>query len=821
MDNNFDIFEQDIKEKPINWREIFEKILFNWKWFVVSAVIAVVVGAVYSRLQNDIYELKSSVLIMDQTRSGQMNEMTVLKQLDAAGMAGTRSSSMINNEEQVMKSTALMKRVVNRLELYTTYTHRKFLKTEELYTDAPVYVSMDSASVNNLKGTLEFKITPETNQLLVEGSYNTGKINKFSQLIHKLPATINTPAGRVTIQHRSALNAVRTNTDSLTNVQPKANLDPVSKAEEDEITEPINVSITNPVIVAKSLSGGSLSTEVGKMIDIINLTFHSSNIQKGQDVLNTLAAIYNQDASEQNNLSAINTAKFIDTRLKLLTKELSDVEQDIENYKQVNNLTDIKEDAQLFITKNSANDQRQIEVEMQQHLSKYVEEFIKNPANRLSPIPNLGLTDLGLAAMIMKYNELLMTRERIAAGSSDENPGLKSIDQEVVSARKAILTGISNNRNGLQISKNDLNTQNTEMKSKIRGIPRQEREFIEIKRQQQVKESLFLFLLHKREEASLNMAITVPKSRVLVTPDDASFVGPHRSLIVLIFLLLGVLIPGLVIYIMELVNTSIRNRNDVEKLTDITVLSELGHDEGDSIFINYLPNASSNSELFRLLRTKLQFTLDHSTEKTIVVTSTMPGEGKTFVSINLAIMLSLADKKVLLMGMDLRNPQLAKYFNIKEKDGISAYLSGQEVNYKSLIHVSSEFPDLSIFPAGVIPPNPTELIMKDRFDTLMNELKLQYDFIIIDSAPVGAVSDTFLIDRTSDLTLYICRAGYTDKRNIEFVNRIKTEKSLKRIYFLVNDVDLEMNKYSYHRKYGYGYGYKYGYGYGQNNKKKK
>ncbi len=790
MDTNFDQFEQDIQEKPIEWREIFEKFVFNWRWFALSAVLAIITGAVYSRLQNDVFEVKSSVLIIDQTRSGQMNEMSVLKQLDAAGMGGARSSSMINNEEQVIKSTALMKRVVNELQLYTSYSHKVYLKTEDLYTAAPVYVHMDSLSLVKLKSWVSFTISPDNGQLLVKGI--TGK-TKFEQTLKSLPAVVNTPAGRVYIEYRTG-NAL--------------------------LTEPINVAINSPVAVAKSLSEGALTTDVAKMVDVINLTFHTSNVQKGQDILNTLAEIYNEDASEQNNVSAINTAKFIDIRLKLLTNELSDVEMDIEKYKQTNKLTDIQEDAKAYITKDNLYDQKQIEVEMQQHLVKYVEEFINNPANQYAPIPNLGLTDLGMASMIQKYDELIMTRERLARSSSDENPALKILNQDISSIRKAIKTSIANSRKGLQINNSDITSQNSKMQSKIRNIPRQEREYIEIKRQQQVKESLFLFLLHKREEATLNMAVTVPKSRVLNTPDDAAFIGPHRSLIMLIYLLIGLLIPALVIYILDLINTSIRSRHDVEKLTDIPVITELGHDNSDTIIIDYKANASSNSELFRLLRTKLQFTLDHPTEKVILVTSTMSGEGKTFVSLNLSIMLSLADKKVILLGLDLRNPQLAKNFKIKDKNGLTAYLSGQEADYKPMIHKPERFPTLHVIPAGVVPPNPTELIMKERFDLLIDELKKQYDYIIIDSAPVGAVSDTFLIDRVSNLTLYICRAGFTDKRNIEFINRINTEKTLKRLFLVVNDVDLESNRYSYHSKYGYGYGkYQYGYGYGHGKKK--
>ncbi len=787
MDNYLEQFEQDFQEKPINWREIFEKIISNWKWFVFSAIIALIAGFIYARKQDVVYELKSSVLIIDQTRSGQMNEMSVLKQLDAVGM-GSRSTSMINNEEQVIKSTALIKRVVKRLELQTTYTRRVFLKTDELYTSSPIYVRLDSLSLTSLKSPLVLDISPAKGQLTIKGRYSD---SDFQLQTNQLPAVLNTPAGTIYIQLRPGMTFP---------------------------AEPIEVTINDPVKVAKMLSQVALTTEVGKMVDVIDLTLHTANIQKGQDILNTLTEIYNQDASEQNNLSAVNTARFIDVRLKLLSDELNNVEREVENYKKTNKLTDIEEDAKQYLTKNNAFDQQQIEVQMQQHLIKYVEEFIHNPANHTALIPNLGLTDVGLVSVIQKYNELVMTRERIAAGSSDENPALKTLVQEINNTRRAIQTSISNSRKGLQISNNDLSTQNMLMQSKISDIPRKEREFIEIKRQQQVKATLYLFLLQKREEASLNMAVTVPKGRVLNTPDDAIQVGPHRSIIMLIFLLIGLLVPAVIIYIRNLINTNIRSREDVEKMTDIPVITELGHNDSDSIIIDNKPNASSNSELFRLLRTKLQFTLDHPTEKVILVTSTMSGEGKTFVSINLATMLSLAEKKVLVMGMDLRKPQIAKHFGIDVKEGITSYLSGQLTDYKSLIYSPSEFPNLDVFPAGVIPPNPTELIMKERFVTLMNELKQQYDYIVIDTAPVGAVSDTYLIDRVANLTLYVCRAGYTDKRNIEFVNRIKNEQSLKRIFFVVNDVDLEINKYSYHRKYGYGYGYENKSGKGRKNK---
>jgi capsular exopolysaccharide family len=805
MDNYFEQFEQNFQEKPINWREVFEKFIINWKWFVLSVAVALIAGVIYGRLQQDIYELKSSVLIIDQTRSGQMNEMSVLKQLDAAGM-GNRSTSMVNNEDQVLKSTVLMKRVVQRLELYTTYSKKKFLKTEELYTSSPFYVHMDSLSLTRLKYPLKMDFTPGETELTIAGEYGD---ETFKTTINQFPGIINTPVGPVYLKLRSK-NTIATNVNTQQDSLTKTVVAGSKLKKGDLPSDNIEVVINNPIGVAKFISKSLLSTEVGKMVDAIDLTLRTSNVQKGQDILNTLASLYNQDASEQNNMSANNTARFIDTRLRLLVDELSDVEKQVENYKQANNLTDIEEDAKVYLTKNNVYDQQQIELEMQQHLVKYVEEFIHNPANQYALIPNLGLTDVGLVAIIQKYNELIIGRDRIANGSSDKNPALITLNQQISSTRKAIQNSIVIGRKGLQITNTDLSNQNKLMASKIKSIPRKEREMLEIKRQQQVKASLYLFLLQKREEASLNMAVTVPKGRVLNTPDDATKVGPHRSMILVIFLIIGLLIPAIVIYLLDIFNTSIRSREDVEKKTDLPIITELGHNNSDSIIIDNTTNANPNSELFRLMRTKLQFALDSPKEKVILITSTMSGEGKTFVSLNLALMLSLADKKVLLMGMDLRKPQLGKHLGIQETDGITAYLSGQKANYKSMLYKPAEYPTLHVLPAGVIPPNPTELIMKDRFDQLISELKDLYDYIIIDTAPVGAVSDTFLIDRVADLTLYVCRAGYTDIRNLDFVNRIHHEKSLKRIFFVVNDVNLEANRYSYHRKYGYGYGYGYG-----------
>ena len=779
MEYNFDQFENDVQEKPINLREVYEKYIVYWKWILASVLIACVIGFFYLRTQPYTYHLTTTLLVVDQSKSGAMNEMSMMKQLDVMGFGS--SLSMVNNENEVLKSSALMKRVVNQLELHTTYTTKDFLRTIDLYTASPYYVKMDSMALIQLEKTLSFEIAREDGQYTIEGEYND---SAFSQTVKKLPAMINTPAGPISIALRKGLKFLP----------------------QKEIT----VTISNPNAVGRYISANLLTTEVSKQVDVINIGINVSNEQKGKDILNTLSAIYNRDAIEQINRSAMNTANFIDDRLRLISGELSDVEGEVENYKQVNQMTDISSDAKIYLERNNEFDQQRIQVENQLSLIRFVEEFISKGANQYALIPNLGLTDVGLVAVIQKYNELLMNRERIAGGSSEENPALRNMNQQIVSARRSIQVSIANSRKGLEITKRELDSQNQRAVSKIRDLPRQEREFIEIKRQQQVKESLYLFLLQKREEASLTMAITVPKGRVLNTPDTGEQTGPRSKIIMGIFFLLGLAFPLLIIFLRDLINTTISNRAQVEKLSDVPVLSELGHNTTGQMIIDHSSNTDSNAELFRLLRTKLQFTLDYPSQKVMMVTSTEPGEGKSYVAINLAINLSLSQKKVILLGMDIRKPQLRAYLKLKKGElGLSSYFSGQVKDHHQLVTEMEEYPALHVITAGVVPPNPNELLMSSRVDQLIAELRKEYDYIIIDTAPVGVVSDTFVINRISDIALYVCRVNYSDKRNIEYLNHVVSDKSLTRPYIVLNDMDIEA-KYSYRKGYGYGYGYYYG-----------
>ena len=781
---NIDDLEYLAEDKPINWREIFEKLIYNWKWITLSLVVFSVLGYVYVKMQPDTFQTNATLLVADQSKSGQMSEMALVQQLSNIRPGASYGlSSQLNNEIAIITSVEIMKRVVMELELYTTYKRKRNLETIELYTSSPYYVKMDSAAYANLKSGVNFEIVKNGEKYVISGVFEGVEYNKY---VNSLPATLKTPAGKMVILLRN----------------------------QDSTNDPVHVTIAPLLSTARYYAKGTLSVTTEKLLDVLNISVKAYNVQKAKDIVNTLIRVYNQDAIEQINRSALYTARFIDERLNLKTQELQGVETEIEKYKKENQLTNIQADAALYMQSNSENEKQRITSEVQLELIKYVEEFLKDTKNQDELIPNLGLTDAGLVNVVSQYNELVMMRQRISQGSSNDNPALKNIDQQITSTRKSIQSSIATSRKGLQLSNKSFGAQESEIKSKLGEIPRQEREILEASRTQQVKQTLYLFLLQKREEASLSMAVALPKGRLLNGPDSATHVAPRSAMLMAVFVLLGLIIPVAFILLKDMLKANISDRTDLEKITKIPIIGVLGHNKDNNSIIDHTSNANANSELFRLMRAKLQFALDQPKEKVILVTSTESGEGKTFVSMNLAVSISLTEKKVLLMGLDLRKPMLSKYFNLTQKEGLTSYLSGIDADYKSMIVTSADYPGLDILPAGIIPPNPNELIMKDRMDSLITELRAKYDFIVIDTAPVGAVSDTYLLDRVADLTIYACRVNYTDKRSIEFLNKINTENSLKRLYIVLNDVDTETGRHRYgsYRKYGYGYGYGYGNG---------
>lgn len=774
---NLDESAQLMTETPIDWRELFEKYGAYWKWIVGSLIIIVIIGMLYYRSQPNTYQFKSTLLIVDHSKSG---EISILKQLDAFGFSG--SSSNIYNEKQVLQSKELIKKIVHELKLNYEYQKISMLKPIELYTNSPIEVIMDNDDLGKIGSPIELSVKFDDNTYRISGKYSKdNKATRFKYDFDQLPAVIETPLGQIHI---------------------------LLKNFEELSEDKIYVKIYNPISIVKRYQSSALSTEVPKNGDLVNLTFKAQNIQKGKDFLQKLINTYNQDAIDQINKSAQLTAVFIDSRLDLLTDSLTDVEQKLQIYKQTNELTDIEVEAGLILQKSSLYDQKRIENEIQLQLIEYIEEFLRDSENKYALIPNLGLTDVGLLAVIQEYNKLLISRDRIASGTSESNPTIHNLESQIKSGLISIQNSIATSRKGIQISIRELENQYAFLGSQLKKIPQQEREYIEIKRQQEIKASLYMFLLQKREEASISMAVTVDKAMLLDAADTAEKTSPKLPVILMASILLGLFFPIGTLYLKFLLTHTFNGRKEVEGLTKIPIIAELALEDSDEIIINHGTNTGANAELLRLLRSKLQFILNDDKERLIVITSTEKGEGKTFVAVNLAISLSLTGKKTILLGMDLRKPMLNTHFGISSQEGITSYLSGIVGDYKDLIHPIREYPNLYLLHGGIIPPNPNELILSERFDQLISELREQYDYILIDTAPVGVVSDTFLINRVSNLTLYVCRANYSDKRMFDFINRIQLENSLKKPYLVINGIDLESKNYP--GRYGYGYGYGYG-----------
>ena len=441
---------------------------------------------------------------------------------------------------------------------------------------------------------------------------------------------------------------------------------------------------------------------------------------------------------------------------------------------------------------------------------EWIENFVLRPDNNYKLIPNLGITDPGLAAIIGQYNESLLAYQRLERSTSEDSPSRQAVISELHNTRESIQNAVNAIRRGLNISKLEADRQASQISSRIRTVPMQERGLLEVTRQQQIKQALYLYLMQVREETSITMASTADKAKVITDPIiPEKPISPKRNIILLISFLIGVIIPIVIIYIRELMELNISGREELEKLSDVTVIGEIMKKDEDDVIVVGKNKTTPIVELFRTLRNNIQFILDEPDKKIVLVTSTVPGEGKTFVSVNTAVSFALSEKKILLIGMDIRNPKLAIDMNFPKGNGLTAYLSGNEPDWKKLLASVKEFPNLDILQAGIIPPNPNELLMKPVLKELLDEARELYDVIVVDSAPIGVVSDTFLLASYVDATVYVTRENVTPKNAIMFVNEVYHDKKLPNMYMVINGVEPSKNKGRYGR---YGYGYTYGYG---------
>ena len=789
--NLFDTPEQ--KEENFNLYRVIFKYLIYWPWFVASVLVCVVAAFIYLRYQTPVYNITSAVLIKEddpRTRAMQANS-GALEALQSMG--GLSMTSSFDNEVEILKSRTLIQKVVTRLGLYiSTVEDRSFGYDLPLYKNAPVQVYLTPEEAGKLEGGARLKMTytPE-GKLNIKAEY---MLNQEKQSEEKtfdaLPAVLPTPVGVFSF----------TKNDSVPALEKEIRL----------ITY-----ISSPVAVAKGYAGALTVNPTSKTTTIAQIALKESHKQRAIDFINTLVAFYNQDANDEKNEVAQKTADFIEDRIAIINRELGTTESQLADFKQKSGLTDLASDAKLALEENSKYEQLRIENQTQIRLVEFLRDYINNPANADEVIPsNVGLQDQNLSTVIDQYNTMIIERKRLLRTSSENNPAVINMKTGIEAMRHSVQTTVASVLEGLRITKGNLDRQASKFEGRISNAPQQEKEFLTIARQQEIKAQLYIMLLQKREENAITLAATATNGRIIEQAlPDKDPVAPKKKMFLLVALILGLGIPVGIIYLIDLLKYKIENAEDVQKLTSVPLIAELPHCQkpAQGAIVVRENHNDIMEETFRGLRTNLMFMME-SGEKVIMVSSTQPGEGKSFVAGNLAVSLALLGKKTLIVGMDIRKPGLNKVFNLSHREkGLTNYLSDPEhTDLFALVQPSGIHTNLDILPGGAVPPNPTELVARPVLDHAIAQLKERYDYIILDTAPIGIVTDSAIVSRVADLCLYVCRAEVTPKVAFQYINELKNDRKFGKLATVLNDIDMTKRKNSY----GYGYGKKYGYGYG-------
>lgn len=796
---------QEAQEKPFNIYEIVFKYLVYWPWFIASVIACLACAFIYMRYSTPVYTVSSSVLIKEaDPRSRMMGGTAIAALQDVSGFSMTSS---FDNEVEILKSVTLANKVVTDMGLYiSTSLDRTFGYNIPLYKDSPLNVYMNPLEAEKLKGTVKLKMKYQVSGgLTVNGKYSVidEEYKLDEQSFSTLPAVLTTPVGVVTISANPEYVADTTNVDNK------------------EIR--LRSVIVSPLAAAKAYAKNLSVSPTSKTTTIAALTLQTGNTSLGMDYINNLVRQYNDDANDEKNQVASKTAEFIDERLSIINKELGSTESEMAEFKKRAGLTDMQNDAKIILEENSKYEQQRIQNATQISLVQFLKDYINNPANQNEVIPaNVGLDDQGLSSVISQYNTMLIERQRLLRTSSESNPAVINLNTGIEAMRTSVRTSVESVLQGLRITKADLDRKATGLESRISSAPQYEKEFLTISRQQEIKAQLYTILLQKREENAITLAATANNGRIIENPLPSSApVSPKKQMIALAAFIIGLGLPVGFIYLRDLLKYKIEDRADVEKITDVSILAELPKTTTPAKGAIVVRENHNNimEEMFRGLRTNLLFMLEKG-QKVIMVSSTQPGEGKSFVAGNLATSLAFLGKKVVIVGMDIRKPGLNKVFNLSSRThGITNYLSDPEgVKLMDMIQHSDISPNLDILPGGPVPPNPTELVTRDVLDNAIAQLSEKYDYVILDTAPIGMVPDSAIIGRVADILLYVCRADVTPKSGYEYINVLKAEKKFPKLATVINGIDMSKRRhsygYGYGRKYGYGRGYGYGYGYG-------
>ena len=800
--------QENEEKSSFDFAVIYTTLILNWKWFVLSLIICLGAAHIYLRYATPIYQAAAKLLIKEEQNGRRGNSIQ-----SSANLGIISNSNGIDNEMEILKSRTLAQQAVYDLKLYTTYRHEGRIKDHLIYGEQEVNVDMDYEHLKKLNAPMNFKITREGRNYHVVGSYfvpiddnsyNPGPVT-VDKVITALPATLGTRVGMVKFTQNG--NYMLRDGESL------------------------KVTMIAPEIAAGKYVGSLSVSPSTKATSIAQLVITDEIPQRAINYLKQLAIVYNRQANEDKNQIAVRTEQFINQRLEKINAELGNTEGQLENYKKRNNMVQLSMNASTAFSNADSYAQKLNEANTQVALLDELTKYMNEPSNRHQPIPsNVGLNDASATSLINKYNEIALQRNQLLHSASESSPTVTPLTSQLDDLQASIKRAMSQARAGLNIQRNSIASQQGKYQGQISNTPEQERILTQIGRQQEVKSGLYLMLLQKREENSISLAATADKGKLIDNPVFAGKVTPKDSIILMIAFGLGLAIPALILFLLAFFRYKIEGHDDVAKLTklpiiaDVAIASDRAKTKADIVVHENKNNLME--EIFRSLRTNLQFLMKEH-DKVILMTSTTSGEGKTFIASNVAISFALLGKKVVLVGLDIRKPRLAELFEIDDHHhGITNLLIKDNITWddvnKQIVN-SGVNSNLDLLMAGPVPPNPGELVTRKSLEETMDILKEHYDYIIIDTAPVGLVTDTLALGRIANATVYVCRADYTQKSSFGLINGLAYEKKMPNMSIVLNGVDLSKKKYGYYYGYGkygkygkyasYGaYGKQYGYG---------
>lgn len=802
----------DQEESSFNFRELYTMLILNWQWFLFSLVVCVALAVLYLRYATPVYEVSSKMLIKDDNGSRRRSSDMLANMQDFGFIS---NSAGIENEVEVLQSHILAREAVKSLKLYTTYKSDGLFKKQLIYRDQPLNVDLDPEHLNqfdeeylDVVHQIQLTVRKTDQGYEAEGTLlnNGQEAGTFKQTFKALPAAVKTEFGTLTFTEN-----------------------PLAKQDAKEAFlkgGTLHVTLVPPVMMAANYVKKLSVAPTSKMTSIAELTLQDNNVRRAIDYLDALVAAYNGQANADKNEVALKTEEFINGRLEKIDAELGTTEGALESYKKRNRVTELSLDASQSVAQEGQYSAKLSEANSQIQLIDYLREFVDNPANKYEIIPsNVGLTDQASVGLIKEFNQIVLDRNRLLKSVSEQAPQVQTLTGTLNELRSSIRTALLQARRGADIMRNGIQRQYSMYKSRVSDSPEKERVLTQIGRQQEVKSGLYLLLLQKREENSISLAATADKGKIIENPQFGGKVSPKSAIILLAAIILGIAIPYGILFLIRLFSYRLEGHDDLAKLTtlpivaDVAVANESAKTTG-GIVVHENRNDQID-EIFRGLRTNIQFMLTEG-QKIILFTSSTSGEGKTFNAANVAMSFALLGKKVIICGLDIRKPALGVLFNLKDtKKGITNILVKDHLSTADVheqISPSGINANLDLLLAGPIPPNPAELLARHTMGDVVGLLKQEYDYVILDTAPVGLVTDTLQIAKFADVVCYVTREDYTPKSNVGMLNQLVSEGKLQNVCVILNAVDMSKKKNGYYYGYGrygkygkYGYG-KYGYG---------